>query len=53
MKAALLAENQDWEVWTEWYDARLEGGRANKNLEIARARIPNDIWDQGPAIANA
>ncbi|MGQ0445343.1 MAG: hypothetical protein ACT4O2_09515 [Beijerinckiaceae bacterium] len=53
MKAALRAENQDWEVWTEWYDARLEGRRSNKKLEIARATIANNIWGQGPAAVNA
>jgi hypothetical protein len=53
MKRDLLAAGEDWDVWTDWYEARLAGKRANKKLEIARATIPDEIWDQGPAVVNA
>jgi hypothetical protein len=53
MKRGLLATGQDWEVWTDWYEARLTGKRTNKKLEIARATIPNETWEQGPAVVNA
>ena len=53
LTAALHAANEHWEVWTEWYEARLEGRPANKDLELARARISEEIWEQGPKAVNA
>ena len=56
MKSALLAADQGWEVWTDWYEARLAGDAArppNEALEVARATIPDEIWKQGPAAVNA
>ena len=56
LRAALLAANEGWEVWTDWYEARLAGdaGRPpNEALEIARAKIADQIWKQGPAAVNA
>ena len=56
LKAALLAANEGWEVWTDWYEARLAGDAGhsrNEALEIARAMIPDEIWKQGPAVVNA
>jgi hypothetical protein len=53
LKAALLAAKQDWDVWTDWYEARLQGKRSNQKLEVARATIPNNIWKEGPAVVNA
>ena len=47
LKSALLATDEGWEVWTDWYDSRLAGGAAhppNEELEIARATIPDEIW---------
>jgi hypothetical protein len=55
LKDALLQTNQGWEVWTEWYEARLAGDAArppNEALEVARATIPDEIWRQGPAVVN-
>jgi hypothetical protein len=55
LKSDLLAANQDWEVWTDWYEARLIGDAAdppNEALELARATIPDEIWKQGPAAVN-
>jgi hypothetical protein len=53
MKAALLATGEDWDVWTERYEARLRGTRSNQKLEVARATIPDKIWKEGPAKVNA
>ena len=56
LKSALLAADQGWEVWTDWYEARLAGDAArppNEALEVARATIPDEIWKQGPAVVNA
>jgi hypothetical protein len=56
LKSALLAAGGDWDVWIDWYEARLAGDAArppNEALEIARATIPDEIWQQGPAAVNA
>jgi TIR domain len=53
LKAALLAAKQDWNVWTIWYEDRLEGLVREEERELAYVRIDNDLWDQGPAIVNA
>jgi hypothetical protein len=53
MKGALLAANEDREVWTDWYEDRLAGRVQEEERELAYARIENDLWNQGPAIVNA
>jgi hypothetical protein len=56
LRAALLGAAEGWEVWTNWYEARLAGDPdhpQNEALEIARATIPDEIWKQGPAVVNA
>src|SRR6202035_721998 len=55
LKAALLAADEGWKVWTDWYEARLAGDAGhppNEALEIARATIPDEIWRLGPAVVN-
>jgi hypothetical protein len=56
MKAALLAAKQDWDVWTDWYEARLErrgNDEEREQRELAYVRIEEALWNQGPAIVNA
>jgi hypothetical protein len=53
MKETLLAAGQEWHVWTEWYDDRLEGRVRDEKRELAYVRIANELWGQGPAIVNA
>ena len=56
LKTALLAANEGWEVWTDWYEARLAGDAAHppiEALEIARATIADEIWKKGPSVVNA
>jgi hypothetical protein len=53
VKAALHAAGQDWQVWTIWYDDRLDGRVRTKERELAYVRIEEDLWAQGPAIVNA
>ena len=53
LKAALLAAKQDWDVWTDWYDDRLDGRVRNEERELAYVRIDDALWKQGPAIVNA
>jgi hypothetical protein len=50
---ALLKENRDWKVWTDWYRARLDGSPAIEALEVARVMIADEIWKQGPRGVNA
>ena len=53
LKTVLLDRNENWQVWTDWYEARLRGGPVNDALELARVMIPDEIWKQGPAVVNA
>jgi hypothetical protein len=53
MKAALHAAEQDWQVWTIWYDDRLAGRVSDEERDLAYVRIEQALWDQGPAIVNA
>jgi hypothetical protein len=52
MKAELRALNEGWEVWTDWYEARLSGEQADETEEIIRATIPIEVFAQGPAATN-
>jgi hypothetical protein len=53
VKRHLLAANEGWEVWTDWYEDRLRGRPFNKALEEARVLIDADLWEQGPKAVNA
>ena len=54
LKTELLArKSENWQVWTDWYEARLRGGPVNNALELARVMIPDEIWKQGAAVVNA
>jgi hypothetical protein len=39
MEAALLAEKQDWMVWTTWYRDRLAGYPRDEKREFAYLQI--------------
>lgn len=52
LEKALLDANEDWEVWTDWYEARLKGGKADQVIEVARATIPTSVWHQGAKVVN-
>ncbi|SDW85326.1 hypothetical protein SAMN05444336_102532 [Albimonas donghaensis] len=49
----LLDADEGWEVWTDWYDARLRGDPVDWPLERARMLIPDDKWRKGPKVLNA
>ncbi|MEO1316206.1 MAG: hypothetical protein AAFW01_06390, partial [Pseudomonadota bacterium] len=54
LKTRLLArEGEHWEVWTEWYEARLRGDPGNPALEYDRVTSPEIDWKAGPATVNA
>jgi hypothetical protein len=52
LRATLLAMEQDWEVWTDWYEDRIYARPANSNLEIARLTLPEEVWRQEPHAVN-
>ena len=41
----LLGAGDDWFVWVDWYQDRLDGKPPNRALELAKALIPNEIWE--------
>ncbi len=49
----LLSADEDWQVWTTWYGARLQGRKPDIALEEARVLIDPKLWDQGPKAVNA
>jgi hypothetical protein len=54
LRATLASANDDWDVWIEWYEHRLAGGRSeDADLDIACAMLPTDLWEQGPKAVNA
>jgi hypothetical protein len=53
MKAALHELDQDWQVWTAWYEDRLAGRVRDEARELAYVTIEITLWDQGPAKVNA
>jgi len=49
----LVTIQQNWLVWTTWYDDRLDGRVRNEERELAYVRIEEALWNQGPAKVNA
>lgn len=45
LKHELLSENEGWDVWTQWYDARLSGELSSDQIELRWAAIPDDVWE--------
>jgi len=50
---AALPGDEDWDVWTRWCQERLQGGSRGEAYELVYASVPEKIWDEGPAAANA
>jgi hypothetical protein len=50
---AVLPHDEDWDVWIDWYEERLRGGSRGEAYELVFASTPQEIWDRGPAAANA
>ncbi len=50
---AVLPMDEDWEVWIDWYEDRLRGRSRGEAYEVTFASVPLEVWDQGPAAANA
>lgn len=43
---------EGWQVWIDWYQARLDGNPWPMALEEQIALIDDEIWEKGPAVAN-
>ena len=53
LKARLIEADEGWDVWIDWYEARLHGyPEPNEALEVARVLIPDTDWARGPAYVN-
>lgn len=53
LKTKLLKLDNHWEVWTDWYEARVSGARSNRRLEIARLSLEEAAWSGGPEAVNS
>jgi hypothetical protein len=55
LAARLLGRRDErWQVWVDWYEARLAGHvNVSEADEIARVSLTTEVWAQGPAVANA
>ncbi|SDU14828.1 hypothetical protein SAMN05428979_1925 [Stappia sp. ES.058] len=53
LRKGLLALDPNWSVWTDWYDDRLAGRPADLEFDIARANLPEALWDKGAKAVNA
>lgn len=42
----------DWQVWIDWYQRRLDGVSDPEDIELVYATVPPSEWDKGPAVAN-
>jgi hypothetical protein len=48
----VLPKDEGWDVWIEWYEARLGGGSGGEAYELAFAIVPSEVWDRGAAAAH-
>ncbi len=52
LKSDLIGLGENWDVWTDWYEERLNGIPSIEPLEPARASIAETDWLQGPVFVN-
>ncbi len=52
MRAA-LPDDQHWQVWIDWYEARLAGRPTSEAYDLAFVKVPEEEWRKGPAAGNA
>ena len=53
MNFARGSKGNNWEVWFDWYEIRLNGGSPGLAYEVAFVSAPQSVWEQGAAAANA
>ena len=44
---------EDWGIWVDWHDARLNGRADPEEIEFVYVEAPEDRWKEGPSAANA
>jgi hypothetical protein len=49
----ILRIDQNWDIWADWYDARLTGRPGDEDFEFVCETVFDDIWQQGSKVANA
>lgn len=47
-----LPREDDWQVWIDWYQRRLDGFADPKDIELVFATVPKEKWNEGSAAAN-
>lgn len=47
-----LPQEDDWQVWIDWYKRRLDGFADPKDFELVFATVPKGKWNEGPAAVN-
>ena len=52
MRNALPSADQ-WQVWIDWYEARLAGRATSEAYDLTFVDVPEDEWKKGPAAGNA
>ncbi|AZG76109.1 hypothetical protein [Methylocystis rosea] len=52
LRSNLPAED-NWQVWTNWYDSVLRGVHLSEEQSLIYATVPESEWNKGPAAANA
>ena len=50
LKEGLSAANEGWEVWIDWYEARLDG-HLRPQAELAYVEFIRNVVDNAPARA--
>lgn len=44
-RSTLVKAKQDWEVWIDWYEDRLAGRQSDARIDLAKALLPDDLWN--------
>ena len=53
LKSHLLSrEGENWQVWTDWWEARRDGKPYNIDMEREIVLLPDVDWEKGPAHVN-
>jgi hypothetical protein len=52
MRENLLSASELWGVWIDWYEAVASGWPADEELEIARCKIPDELWKHAGQLNN-
>jgi hypothetical protein len=48
----ILPREDDWQVWIDWYNRRIEGVSDPEEIELVFATVPDKEREAGPAAAN-